>query len=433
VTDLYADPSERITYSVVRSFVLDAEAANAATESRTVEFKSRLSKSNVAEAVAALANADGGLVFVGVDEKLRGETRLVGVATSEVDAIVNSLRSLLPHDAFPEVVPVAVDAERVIVLLRVDADVAIQPVVVGGRVLVRYPGQSVPVDRAQIAALVARGARAPDEEAYNLPMLPLDGRASDLFGGEAPFAFELRLIGSVTLPHRSLHRSWLDSPARAAVRAALTASPLPDRLWYDRPFSHGRADYVWVENDARSTWVRYGTTTPPLTQNGDDLDPVGAAYVTLNGRVVRTLVGVGFRLPATARERSGHVSMTELYYGLLGLLMAHSAVTRAVAEALDATEPVRVGAREAWLLPGKGLTVTDITMLNEYGPRGPGGSEQWLHFRPAVAGNALTDFEALTRMWVETALLDAGARNFEPYLAEVPRPTWATEPRAGDA
>jgi predicted HTH transcriptional regulator len=154
--DLYDMPPDAIDYDTVRRFVLDAEAANLLTETLTFEMKEKRSNQNVVEAVAALSNTDGGLVLVGVKEDAHGEDRLVGVRRAEHDAIVSRLRSLIPA-ALPEVIPVAVpDGDRLILVLRVDADAVLHPVVVAGKVLYRVPGARVPADRQRILELIAR-------------------------------------------------------------------------------------------------------------------------------------------------------------------------------------------------------------------------------------------------------------------------------------
>jgi hypothetical protein len=438
LNDLYIAPAERITFDDVVSFVVDAERVNAATESSTFEFKRQLSKSNVAEAVAALANADGGLVFVGVDEKGKGSDKVVGIASGDVDSVVNSLRTVLPGDAFPEVIVLAHSqkAGQVVVLLRVDADAVIPPVVVGGRVLVRYPGQSVAATREQITDLVRRASTATKPEGFGLPQMPLEGSGSALFvDTEAPFSFELRLIGSATLPYRVDRHPWLDTAAREAARTALAGSPLPIELWFEQAPPWGRAEMYWRENDARSTWVRLGSEAAP-TARSERETRVGAAYVTLDGRLLRVLVGAGVRpqrVVGNAPVPPVSVSYDSLYRGLLGLLVAHAAVVNAVSEALGAGDPVRYGIRQAWLLPGEGLRISDVVSLDTFAPRGPGGSEQMLQFMPLLTDASLDNLDQLARTWVEIAMLDAGMRDFERPLRELPMPAWAASSLGGAA
>jgi hypothetical protein len=61
---LHNRPAAGVDFDLVRQFVIDADAANLFTESLTFEAKERRHENNVAEAVAALSNTDGGVVLV---------------------------------------------------------------------------------------------------------------------------------------------------------------------------------------------------------------------------------------------------------------------------------------------------------------------------------------------------------------------------------
>ena len=163
--DLYTVPASKVDYELVRAFVVSAEAASLFSESLTLEVKEKLHKSNVAEAVAALGNTDGGIVLVGVKDKdATGEDRIVGVPKSEHDSVANSLHSLVP-EAMPEIIAVAIPGgDRLVLVLRVDADAVPHPVVVSGKVLSRIPGHSVPADRRRVLDLAARDQVAPGTE-----------------------------------------------------------------------------------------------------------------------------------------------------------------------------------------------------------------------------------------------------------------------------
>jgi hypothetical protein len=67
--DLYRAPASEVDYELVKAFVLSAEEADLFSESLAFEAKEKRSGSNVAEAVAALSNTDGGVVLVGVKDK----------------------------------------------------------------------------------------------------------------------------------------------------------------------------------------------------------------------------------------------------------------------------------------------------------------------------------------------------------------------------
>ena len=126
---LYNGPSDGIDFDLVRQFVLDAEEANLFSESLTFEAKERRDRNNVVEAVAALSNTDGGIVLVGVKDKdATGVSRIVGVPRAEHDRLVRQLHDLIPT-AMPEIVPVRIpETDRLIIVLRVDADAVAHPV-----------------------------------------------------------------------------------------------------------------------------------------------------------------------------------------------------------------------------------------------------------------------------------------------------------------
>jgi hypothetical protein len=170
--DLYSAPASGVDYELVRAFVLSAEDADLFSESLTFEAKERRNGSNVAEAVAALSNTDGGIVLVGVRDKgAMGEDRLVGVPKSEHDALANSLHAVIP-EAMPEIIPVATpNGQRLILVLRVDADAVPHPVMVGGKVLFRIPGHAVPADRHRVLDLVARDQAARGAERGRMSVL----------------------------------------------------------------------------------------------------------------------------------------------------------------------------------------------------------------------------------------------------------------------
>ena len=108
--DLYTAPAIEVDYELVKSFVLNVEAANLFSESLTFEAKQKRDKNNIAEAVAALGNTDSGVVLVGIKDKdATGEDRIVGVPKAEHDAVASSLHALVP-EAMPEVIPVAIPA-----------------------------------------------------------------------------------------------------------------------------------------------------------------------------------------------------------------------------------------------------------------------------------------------------------------------------------
>jgi len=127
------------------------EAAIAEGETLNVEWKSSKTP-EIAKSVAAFANTHGGVVLVGVDNN--GTIR--GIARNEVVGIAQSCSARLDPPFEPEVLTVSLgEPDRVVLVLRVDAELAPRPIVVDGRVYVRLQGRNVPADRYRIEALFA--------------------------------------------------------------------------------------------------------------------------------------------------------------------------------------------------------------------------------------------------------------------------------------
>lgn len=215
--DLYSAPASDVDYELVKAFVLSAEEADLFSESLTFEAKEKRDRNSVAEAVAALSNTDGGVVLVGVKDKdATGEARLVGVPKSEHDALASNLHAVIP-EAMPEIIAVAMpDGERLILVLRVDADGVRHPVMVSGKVLFRIPGHSVPADRHRVLDLVARDQAVPDAQHGRFNVLHIPWQPTEI--GIWPEDSDpprptgaLRVIGGLELPRRVLDRPWTRS------------------------------------------------------------------------------------------------------------------------------------------------------------------------------------------------------------------------------
>lgn len=292
---LYSVPADQVTYELVRQFVLDAEAANLFTESVTFEAKERRYNTNVVEAVAALYNTDGGLVLVGVkDRDAVGEERIVGVPKPEHDIVVSQLHGLVPN-AMPEVIPVAKPGTDLLVLvLRVDADAVLHPVMVSGKVLYRLPGQKMPADRQRVLDMIARDSTAQVPQSgpmqivhrgwlpQNIPLWPeAVGPHGDPQEIPSTVAGELRVVGGLTLPQRILDRPWLGSRAEQAAVDALNNAPLrKSPIWLLSP---------WLLTEAGARFLRYESSLVPHGVAHAE----ARAYVRLEGRHLTIFKGRG--------------------------------------------------------------------------------------------------------------------------------------------
>jgi hypothetical protein len=133
VTSLYDLPTDRLDFAAIEAFLSGAFASDLVTESRTLELKEVPRGRNVTEAVAAMANSDGGIILVGIADKGPVEDRLVGVSQKQFDGLVDQMRMLLPSP-LPEIIPRAIpNSDNLILVIRVDSEAWSHPVVVGGR------------------------------------------------------------------------------------------------------------------------------------------------------------------------------------------------------------------------------------------------------------------------------------------------------------
>lgn len=423
--DLYTALAGKIDYELVRAFVVGAEEASLFSESLTLEAKEKLHKSNVAEAVAALSNTDGGIVLVGVKDKdATGEDRIVGVPKSEHDSVASSLHSFIP-EAMPEIIPVAIpNTDRLVLVLRVDADAVPHPVMVSGRVLYRVPGHSMPADRRQVHSLVARDQAAPGTELARMnverrPWNPrdmvlwpddTDGRETRLRSGV------LRIVGGLELPRRALDQPWLSLTARQAALDALNNSPLrsnPNWLLT-----------TWDTVEARATSLRL--LAKEVAQGGYRVQ--AGAYLHLADRRLSMLVG--FRW-VDGSGFSDAIAMEHLYQAMLAAMITVASTCAHVARATGVAEPSEPLAWEGWLQPDNDLAVTDVVSFGGLRPES-GDKHRTAHFPSArSAGTGIADLDALARDWLTYWLLDMGRLghvDFERWIADWPRPDFLRMP-----
>lgn len=154
---IYTAPEERIDAPLVRAFLDDQRDGRVFLESGTLELKSKRRGLNVVEAIAGLANAGGGIVLLGVDEDAPDLDASPGVEPEAQIGLAQQCQQFLDPVFMPEFIPVPIsDTGRVVLVIRVRVDPHRLPVVVGGRVLVRHPGHTVPATHDQVLQLVAR-------------------------------------------------------------------------------------------------------------------------------------------------------------------------------------------------------------------------------------------------------------------------------------
>ena len=421
--DLYAAPASEVTYEVVRQFVLDAEAQNAFTESVTFEAKEKKSGTNVAEAVAALANTDGGIVLVGVKDKdATGEDRIVGVPKGEHDSLASSLHHVIPQ-AMPEIIPVAMPGgEKLVLVLRIDADAVLHPVMVGGKVLYRIPGHSMPADRRIVLDLVARdqaGAVA-QRGKIDIPVrswqpahLPLWPDEMDRNLVQPAITGTLRVTGGLTLPCRVLDRPWLDTRTREAALEALNNSPL--RTTSEWSMLH------WGITEAGATHLRFQSES----RRDDSRRVESAAYLSLAGRKLSMVLGFRWLSKDNLTQQLGAEAF---YWALLGSMITIASTCSYVAREVDAAEPADTDSWEAWLQPGGDLSVMEAVNLLQF-VRDSTDKPSGGYFPPArTQGTDIEELDKLARDWLTYWVLDLGMRHAETWFAGRERPHFLRMP-----
>ena len=426
--DLYIAPASKVDYELVRAFVLNAEEASLFSESPTFEAKEKRDKGNIAEAVAALSNTDGGVILVGVKDKdATGEDRIVGVPKSEHDALANNLHALIPG-AMPEIVPVAMPGgQKLVLVLRVDADAVSHPVMVSGKVLIRIPGHSIPADRRRVLDLAARDQASPGSEQARMsverrPWQPKDIALwpEDSDGKEARLrSGVLRIVGGLELPRRVLDRPWLGLAARQAALDALNNSPLRSSPnWFLTS---------WDTVEARATDLRL--LAKEVSQGTYRVQ--GGACLHLADRRLSMLVG--FRWV----DGSGFgdaIAMEHLYHAMLGAMITIACTCAHAARASGVAEPSNPLAWEGWLQPENDLAVTDVVSFG--GLRPENGNEYTAAYFPSAraGGTSTDDLDALARDWLTYWLLDMGKLgrvDFEHWIAGWTRPDFLHMPVLG--
>src|SRR4051812_39211666 len=142
---------------------------------------------------------------------------------------MNQCREILQPIFYPEVVPVPGDEPgKAILVVRVEAQPLLQPVLCQGAAFVRVPGSTVKANRDQVIALVRRhisgGSPAPGASAMTLisgfhPPTPTG--ADD----DPPLPdLRLRGAGAVALRAEVRGRHVLTSAARRTIQAAVDSS-----------------------------------------------------------------------------------------------------------------------------------------------------------------------------------------------------------------
>jgi hypothetical protein len=208
-----ADISAEFVESLVRQAI---------RESLTLEYK-REPNPKVLESIAAMTNTYGGLILIGITNELK----VVGVDSDCESRVVNQCQSKLEPPVVPDMRLVeGVGADRVTVLaIRVDANKLPRPLVIDGKVWVRFPGRNAPADRLRMFSLFSEARTAPSTGASygtNLPPSqwhPPPGKEKDeaLMVVRSVLRLEAPAVGRLPVLDSALRRTLIERLADTEV------------------------------------------------------------------------------------------------------------------------------------------------------------------------------------------------------------------------
>jgi Schlafen, AlbA_2 len=151
------------------------------TESLTIEFKEGGSTAAIPACAAAMANANGGLILVGISDQARD---IVGVSREAISHVADVLATHLESpDWAPELIEVPLGDDkrgRYVLVLRINRDTAPRPVFIqgGGGIIwapVRMPGSTRQATRDELYELFTEpqpGDLQDSEWEFNRPDIP---------------------------------------------------------------------------------------------------------------------------------------------------------------------------------------------------------------------------------------------------------------------
>ncbi len=416
VSDLSIFTADRdaITRDTVAAFLQQQAAERLFLEGTTVEFKRERSGHNVVEAVCALANTEGGIVFVGIDETR--PDRMPGVHREEHDKLVRQCMALLEPRYAPDITVVAgEDADCVVLVVRVlPEDVPPPPVLCAGRAYLRAPGQTVRANRDQLMALVDRGRAAiglagsalvSSSDFYPFPRTggPDDAGIPDL---------RLRAVGGVWLRPTAAQRIIVGTPLRRRLERLVDGSSLA--RWAaggaDAPQQHPWSPVEGQHNVWHAT-QRVARAFPPAVTLGLNIRVQGhhvGYYVDVE------IVDTRASQPDDARPTTNVLSLADALEGVVRLL---SLASRLIPDTLIdeiSIPPTRYDAMTVWLMPGA-QDLYRVLGLDDY-PHDVTNRRATAGQFTAVRGDADSD-HAATLAWLQKILLDDGVHGAEDIAA----------------
>ncbi|MEW5631191.1 ATP-binding protein [Streptomyces hydrogenans] len=407
-------------------------------ESLTLEYKSEYS-SNLVQTIAAMANTYGGMILVGINDKVEQDVeRIVGVdAQATIDQIVSGCSTMLDPPWEPAFFNVPLDdgSGRSVVVVRVDADVAPRPVLVKLKAPIRLSGRNATADRNRLLQLAREEPSArvlPMGQNVMSPNLERDNE------GKATADFILRT--GINLPMGQAG-AWRPLSERTvdAFAQALNDSAFPPAL---RNLGNGAIDYDTGfrrlgHNRARKARLVWQATGWPADKTHlveaivsvDLPEPYGAATsavasVTIDviARVCQYAEGRG---KAGWKHRYPVPDLAVLFDGLLKTAVDPKVVAE-IARIADIDTALVAQPRELHLVADR--QVKELLASHELEEIPEAGASAGGVFRanPALDLRSFTDRQEQVDDWLRQLGLDAGLTGMESlvecYRATAPTP-----------
>lgn len=313
---LFTAPEEVVDADLLRVFLDDQREANLVAESMTLELKAERRGDNVVKAIAGFANADGGIVLVGVPDDVPPFDELPGVHVREIAQLADQCRALLSPPVQAELIPIALPGrDRVVIVVRVSPLLTEGPTVKNGTVLVRAPGQTVPATRDQIVDLVRRGERIPAED-RDIPHVSTVFNTSAIVRTEDPFPdFRLRVAGSIVL-----HTPTSDSLMLGSVQRQGLVDLFSNSAFGLEPAA---VNMRYRNRDQRPTPITLVRSSSELRVHVDFEDDHDKSVYRVGLAVLRYGPGMVYAVDLEARRNGAHtrgrthITREELATGLL--------------------------------------------------------------------------------------------------------------------
>ncbi len=193
-------------------------------EGLTLEYKETYSR-EIVKSVAAMANTYGGIILVGVKDQPDSD-RLVGVDGSISLQIVNACHDRLEPPWEPEIISVPLEADKKILVIRIDPSRAPRPLVLDDRVPIRLRGRNAYADRTRLFQMFSDETSPSNFRLFQhisqstLPIRP---------DGEPPVDFVLRSGLMIPLGEKAAYRP-LSELSIESLASALNNSQLNQTL-----------------------------------------------------------------------------------------------------------------------------------------------------------------------------------------------------------